>query len=245
MARPVLTYQLVWAAATDAGNRSMRKAGRKAWNRADYNASVREFHRLAPHIADPEERFRVTGNPYSARAKFTHRRVRAPGRFVRGSFRTKRLRGGKELVLGRLKGPRRRTATGRRALAVQSVRTPKRGRIRKNPSERAAWDNVHGIAAMLARHRDARVRSLAYDLRVLADEMERQLQAGVHENPAALAVVGANPGVGWGRGVTAQVTEIRYRRRGGAHPGFYRHVFKTPAFLHLHRDGALSVRERR
>jgi hypothetical protein len=35
------------AAATDSGNRSMRSAGRKAWNREDYNAAAAEFWRLA------------------------------------------------------------------------------------------------------------------------------------------------------------------------------------------------------
>ena len=43
-----LTYDLAMAAARDAGNRSMRKAGRKAWNEHDYNAAVQEFHRLIP-----------------------------------------------------------------------------------------------------------------------------------------------------------------------------------------------------
>lgn len=32
---------LIRAAAWDAGNRSMMKAGRKVWNRADYNAAAR------------------------------------------------------------------------------------------------------------------------------------------------------------------------------------------------------------
>jgi hypothetical protein len=36
------------AAAKDAGNRSMRAAGRATWNRADYRAAVREYDRLIP-----------------------------------------------------------------------------------------------------------------------------------------------------------------------------------------------------
>lgn len=43
---PELTRELAWAAATDAGNRSMRKAGRSAWSRVDYKAAAQEFKRL-------------------------------------------------------------------------------------------------------------------------------------------------------------------------------------------------------
>jgi hypothetical protein len=42
------TYQLAHAAGTDAGNRSMRRAGRKKWNDRDYAAAVREFERIWP-----------------------------------------------------------------------------------------------------------------------------------------------------------------------------------------------------
>ncbi len=41
-------YQIVHAAAWDAGNRSARKAGRSVWTEEDYNAAVDEFHRLYP-----------------------------------------------------------------------------------------------------------------------------------------------------------------------------------------------------
>lgn len=40
------TREIANAAAVDEANRSMRKAGRKAWNRTDYNTAVREFNRL-------------------------------------------------------------------------------------------------------------------------------------------------------------------------------------------------------
>lgn len=43
-----LTRDLAWAAATDAGNRSMRQAGRTKWSQRDYNAAIREFDRLWP-----------------------------------------------------------------------------------------------------------------------------------------------------------------------------------------------------
>lgn len=41
-----MSRQIAWAAATDAGNRSMREHGRTAWNEDDYNAAVAEFDRL-------------------------------------------------------------------------------------------------------------------------------------------------------------------------------------------------------
>jgi hypothetical protein len=59
--RPILTEALARAAATDAGNASMRKAGRKAWSREDLNASVREFDRLIPFLP-LEARLRLAGN---------------------------------------------------------------------------------------------------------------------------------------------------------------------------------------
>lgn len=46
MAQPVLTRQMAWAAATDAGNRSMRKHGRANWDEDDWNAATEEFNRL-------------------------------------------------------------------------------------------------------------------------------------------------------------------------------------------------------
>lgn len=50
--KPKLTRELAWAASTDAGNRAMRKAGRAAWSKDDYNAAVREFDRLWPQELD-------------------------------------------------------------------------------------------------------------------------------------------------------------------------------------------------
>lgn len=46
-----MTYNLAWAAATDAANRRMRKHGRTNWSRGDYNFAVRKFDRILP---DPE-----------------------------------------------------------------------------------------------------------------------------------------------------------------------------------------------
>lgn len=46
-----LTLAMVYAAGHDAGNRSMRKAGRTKWSRADYNAAAAEFARLVKFAA--------------------------------------------------------------------------------------------------------------------------------------------------------------------------------------------------
>ena len=43
-----MTYEIAKAAAWDAGNRSMRAAGRPAWSAEDYNACCAEFNRLMP-----------------------------------------------------------------------------------------------------------------------------------------------------------------------------------------------------
>lgn len=40
MKRLALTYNDIMAAGEDAGNRSMRRAARKKWNRADWDAAV-------------------------------------------------------------------------------------------------------------------------------------------------------------------------------------------------------------
>lgn len=41
-----LTEEISRSIAQDAGNRSMRDAGRTAWSREDFNAAVAEFARL-------------------------------------------------------------------------------------------------------------------------------------------------------------------------------------------------------
>lgn len=47
MAYIVLNYHTAMASGMDAANASMRKAGRTAWSRADYNVSVRTVEKLA------------------------------------------------------------------------------------------------------------------------------------------------------------------------------------------------------
>lgn len=50
----VLTRAVAWAASTDAGNASMRKANRTKWSLEDRNVAVDKFNRLLPHIeGDP------------------------------------------------------------------------------------------------------------------------------------------------------------------------------------------------
>lgn len=43
-----LTRDLAHAIAMDEANRRMRKAGRKAWSRGDYNLCVKTFNKLWP-----------------------------------------------------------------------------------------------------------------------------------------------------------------------------------------------------
>jgi hypothetical protein len=43
-----ISETLARAAATDAGNRSMRGDGRKVWSMKDFNAACKEFERLWP-----------------------------------------------------------------------------------------------------------------------------------------------------------------------------------------------------
>jgi hypothetical protein len=43
-----LTRELAQAIAKDEANRRMKKAGRKAWSRGDYNLCVKTFNKLWP-----------------------------------------------------------------------------------------------------------------------------------------------------------------------------------------------------
>lgn len=46
-ARRQLTPAIIRAASHDAGNRSMRAAGRQSWSEEDWNAACAEYERLA------------------------------------------------------------------------------------------------------------------------------------------------------------------------------------------------------
>jgi hypothetical protein len=84
------------SAAQDAGNRSMRKAGRKQWSQADWNVATREYHRvLGTDLAE--------GNPQLSRkaSRFISRHVRKhirtdrmpPRRAVRAAYEEARGKG--------------------------------------------------------------------------------------------------------------------------------------------------------
>ena len=47
----ILTPEIVRAAAWDAGNRSMRRAGRTKWSAEDWDIACAEIDRLAPHLS--------------------------------------------------------------------------------------------------------------------------------------------------------------------------------------------------
>jgi hypothetical protein len=51
----VLTHRIAMAAAQDAGDRSMRKAGRTVWAVKDYRAACDEFERIYGYKHAPVE----------------------------------------------------------------------------------------------------------------------------------------------------------------------------------------------
>jgi hypothetical protein len=61
---PTMTREFARAASMDAANARMRKAGRVAWSRADFNEAVRVFNRLWPIENDvvPPSRPRQPGD---------------------------------------------------------------------------------------------------------------------------------------------------------------------------------------
>jgi len=64
MARPALTYAVMMAAAQDAGNRSMRAAGRRQWSKRDHTEAITAFNLLRgpwqPASGTPGATWRVT-----------------------------------------------------------------------------------------------------------------------------------------------------------------------------------------
>jgi hypothetical protein len=97
MAKIKLDTDIAYAAATDAANRRMAAAGRKKWNRADYNAAVREFNRLMknPYV---HERL-ISPRALARRGKTKYRSVRTPrGSVLRIAFpEGRRTKGSGEL----------------------------------------------------------------------------------------------------------------------------------------------------
>lgn len=45
----IMTPSLAWSAATDAGDRSMRAAGRTAWDEEDWDVAAEQFAKLCSH----------------------------------------------------------------------------------------------------------------------------------------------------------------------------------------------------
>lgn len=63
--RMPMTHAIARAVATDAGNRSMRAGGRRAWSEADYNAAVEVFNYHWPQERELErfEEIRTVRRP--------------------------------------------------------------------------------------------------------------------------------------------------------------------------------------
>lgn len=180
------------------------------------------------------------GNPGKS-AAFTHKRLKAPGRFARRSFRVTKERKGVRVVVGKLKGERRRVRRGARkgrpVLTAQAVL--KRKRNAPAYSEKKAWAAVHKIAARLAGSQvSAAVQEEGYALRELAGAMLEQLGRGVHINPM-LAVFGANPPR---RVVTGSddVQGILYRHKEDGRD--YVHPFGHGVKVKNNRDGSTVIR---
>lgn len=175
--------------------------------------------------------------PYGPRAKYRHKRLRAPGRFVPGSFRLTKRRRGVRVVVGKLRGEKRRVKRGPRrgkpVLTPQAVLTRKR---RRNPhSERTAWATVAAKAAEIARlSRDPHSRTKAKAIDHIARQMLVQLERGVHANPA-LAVFGANPPL-----LSRDVQAVLYRHAENGKD--YVHPFGTGTTVTNKRDGSTVVR---
>lgn len=53
--KSTLTYKQVMAAGQDAGNRSMKKAGRTSWNEEDWNAAAELVAGLNPSPVSPPQ----------------------------------------------------------------------------------------------------------------------------------------------------------------------------------------------
>lgn len=183
------------------------------------------------------------GNPVKrgGSAKFRHTRLRSPRAFTRRSFRVTRERKGVRVVVGKLKGERRRVRRGARkgrpVFTAQAVL--KRKRNAPAYSEKKAWAAVHKIAARLAGSQvSAAVQEEGYALRELAGAMLEQLGRGVHINPM-LAVFGANPPR---RVVTGSddVQGILYRHKEDGRD--YVHPFGHGVKVKNNRDGSTVIR---
>ncbi len=180
-------------------------------------------------------------NPYGPGAKYRHKRLRRPSRFVSGSLRLTKRRRGVRVVVGKLKGERRRVRRGKRrgrpVLTAQAVLTAKR---KGNPvaySERKAWRAVRMIGLRVYNAKaDATQDGTA--LTTLADYMLEQLGKGVHINPS-LAVFGANPPRKAGV-LSNEVQAVLYRHAGDGRD--YVHPFGKGVRVVNKHDGSSVIR---
>jgi hypothetical protein len=88
--------QIARRAGQDAGNRSMRKAGRKQWSQADWNAATREFHRvLGTDLAEGNPRLSAKASAFISRHVRKHIRKdrMPPRRAVRAAYEEARGKG--------------------------------------------------------------------------------------------------------------------------------------------------------
>lgn len=126
----------------------------------DRSGRVKRYHPANLTVIETAEE-RKRRNPYSRRARYRHKRLRSPKRFVPGTMRLTKRRRGVRVVVGKLKGERRRVKRGPRkgrpVLTAQAVLTRKRGRnptlaVFGNPPPRVrgvlSWD----VQAVLYRH---------------------------------------------------------------------------------------------
>jgi hypothetical protein len=131
----------------------------------------------------------------------------------------------------------------------RGLKVPKR--TRRNPnapgtalSESSMWLQVKRIGKDLQRLSGYMftnpVAAHGRELVIIAEAALAQLKRGVHENPASLAIVGANPP---GRLLGTIVGDVRYHRTIGKHPGYYRHDFKgrSKACIYAMPDGSLRI----
>jgi len=149
------------------------------------------------------------------RGRFAHRRVRSPGRFVASSLRT--VRAGKaRVVVGHLKGERRRTKAGRTKQTVQAILTPKRRRRKVGARSLRVGARRPSTARRVSRSR-----------------------TGHTQNPT-LAVLGANPPRSQTLGTATRIeyTHAQDGRR-------YFHDFRPGARVSLKSDGSVTLRHAR
>jgi hypothetical protein len=184
----------------------------------------------------------ITLNPYSRKARYRHKRLVSPKRFVRGSFRLTRAKRGVRVVVGQLKGERRRVARGRRrgrkVLTAQSVLTRKRGRNPAEMSERQAFQYIGGRLLYIMRHSHGDVHDQAQAAAAVLARVAEQVHRGVHVNPT-LAVFGANPPHKVGE-LSRDVQAILYRHAADGRD--YVHPFGQGVKVGNKRDGSTVVR---